>query len=455
MGLFDFFRTKKKTAHPHAAAVASSNSSSASSAASSAATLATKPTAHQHNGPLRRAIAVLPYDNFEYFSQTLSGIYQQTIHGEPIQKYYDIYVFHDALQARHEGKSRTSYNKIKELALNTVGSQFYLQQTTNKGTAFQFDFAEKYLFQEKQYDFVIPLEHDFVMGPNYLEVLTKLADQFRDDERVATISVHSGKAHLLSQEEQEQRKHEYVLMDHDWGAGLYKRSWEQRQPILESYYRLFAGLPFEERSNLLIQEWQRFLGFKVGATSQDYVKRCTITALKQLAIAPCINLGKYIGAQGMNWNQKLYEESGYNRSLIYEGQFGEATPLSDEKYSELFEAQCQFCLADGALFNFDDFAKRVASNDLHLNILENLSSVNITQSDVVSAYRIFLNRFPENEGVAQPWIGAPLDKIFTSFILSEEFLNRSQFWPSLVKAAQIVIEKNKAKQAGSVADKAS
>ena len=405
--------------------------------------------------PLRRAIAVLPYDNFDYFSRTLAGIYQQTIHGEPIQKYYDVYVFQDALQARHESKSRASYDKIKELALNTVGSQFYHQQESNKGTAFQFDFAEKYLFQEKQYDFVIPLEHDFVMDKNYLDVLTKLADQFRDDERVATISVHSQTAHLLTQAEQEQRKNEYVLMDHDWGAGLFKRSWDQRQPILEAYYQLFTGLPFEERSNLLIQEWQKMLGFKVGATSQDYVKRCAITALKQLAIAPCINLGRYIGAQGMNWTQKLYEETGYHRSVIYEGHFSEATPLSDVSYQKLLEEQCQFCLAEGANFNFDEFARKIAAKELKFDIPQNLVSTSITKNDIVSAYRIFLNRFPENEGVAKPWIGAPLEKLFTSFILSEEFLNRSEFWPSLVKAAQIALEKNKAKQAAANSERKS
>lgn len=424
MNFFNLFRSKKKSATP----------------------LAQDLPATQ---PLRRAIAVLPYDNLEYFSKTLAGIYQQTIAGEPIQQYYDVYVFHDALQARHETKSRAAYDQIKALALNTVGSQFYLQQAVNKGTAFQFDFAEKYLFQEKQYDFVIPLEHDFVMGPNYLEVLTKLADRFRDDERVATISVHSQQAHLLTREQQEQRKYEYVPMDHDWGAGLYKRSWEQRQPILEAYYQLFAGLPFEDRSNLLIQEWQKSLGFKVGATSQDYVKRCAITALKQLAIAPCINLGRYIGAQGMNWNQKLYEETGYHRSVVYEGQFDDAPPLSEIDYQKLLKEQCNFCLADGAQFDFDGFAKRISSNDLHFNITENLASVGITKSDVVSAYRIFLNRFPENEDVTKPWVGGPLEKIFNSFILSEEFLNRSEFWPSLVKAAQIALEKNRAKQADS------
>lgn len=442
MSFFNLFRSKKKNAVPLATKAPPTNLTPASSA-----------IIPKHAGPLRRAIAVLPYDNLEYFSQTLAGIYQQTIAGEPIQKYYDVYVFHDALQARHEGKSRAAYDQIKELALNTVGSQFYLQQTINKGTAFQFDFAEKCLFQEKQYDFVIPLEHDFVLGSNYLEVLTKLADQFRDDKRVATISIHSQQAHLLTQEEQEKRKHEYVLMDHDWGAGLYKRSWEQRQPVLEAYYQLFAGLPFEDRSNLLIQEWQKSLGFKVGATSQDYVKRCAITALKQLAIAPCINLGRYIGAQGMNWTQKLYEETGYHRSVIYQGQFGEAPPLSDAQYEKLLKEQCEFCLADGAQFDFDAFASRIATNNLQLNITEKLSSVSITQSDIVSAYRIFLNRFPENEGVAKPWIGAPLEKIFSSFILSEEFLNRSEFWPSLVKAAQIALEKNKAKQAGSNPEK--
>jgi len=442
MKLFNLFRPQQKKV-----------SASAISSSPLSADVVVKQDAPQQSPtsaksrPLKRAIAVLPYDNLDYFSQTLEGIYQQKINGEPIQLYYDVYVFQDALQARHEAGSRSAYDKIKELALNTVGSLFFHQQTENKGTAFQFDFAEKYLFLEKQYDFVIPLEHDFVMGPGYLDVLTKLADQFRDDERVATVSVHSGRAHLLSQAEQEARKHEYVLMDHDWGAGLFKRSWEKRQFILESYYQLFGGLSFEERSNLLIHEWQQFLGFKVGATSQDWAKRCAITALRQLAIAPCINLGNYIGAEGMHWNQKIYEDMGYDRSILYQGYFGSAPALTAAHYEKLLEEQCQVCLADGIQFDFEAFEKKLAVPNLGFVIPKNALSATITKNDIITAYRIFLNRFPENEEMLQPWIGTPFDKIFGSFVLSEEFLNRSEFWPSLVKAAQIVIEKNKVKQA--------
>lgn len=396
--------------------------------------------------PLKRAIAVLPYANLEYFSKTLAGIYKQSIAGKPIQHYYDVYIFQDALQARHENASRASYDKLKELALNTVGSQFYHQQTSNQGTAFQFDFAEKYLFQEKQYDFVIPLEHDFVMATNYLDVLTKLADHFREDERVASISVHSQQSHHLSQEQQEARKHEYVLMDHDWGAGIFKRSWEKRQPILEAYYALFAGRTFEERNGLLIQEWQKSLGFKVGSTSQDFIKRCAITALKQIAITPCINLGTYIGAQGMNWNQKLYEGSGYHRSITYTGNFEKAPNLSKEAYEKLLTEQCESCLEKGVAFDFSAFAQRVARQELTLDISVRAQLMGVTSSDVVSAYRLFLNRFPENEATIQGWIGAPLEQIFSSLVLSDEFLNRSELWPTLIKAAQTALEKNKAKQ---------
>ena len=390
--------------------------------------------------PLKKAIAILAYNNFDYFAQVFDSVLSQTINGAPFNQSYDLYIYQDGLQERHL-HSLDQYEKIAQYAISKIGEEKFIRQPINLGTAMQFDFAERSLFIDHQYEFAVLLEHDFVLGPQYLEILAKLADQFRYDERIAVISGHSRHYHS-NITEQTLHVDEYALMGHDWGAGVFQRAWKKRVPAMQAYYGLLKGIPFERRNNLLIQTWLLKMGFVVGSTSQDTIKAYVDSALGQLRISTYPNLGTYIGATGMNWDKALYEEKGYHQTVLFSGVYEEPAALSDEQFALLLSQQKNNYLADPAGFDQTAFLENMSNTDLV--VPNNLRSFNMSAEDVIAAYKLFLNRFPENQDVLEQKLGVPPLSLLKDLLVSDEFLSRTEIWKTIVNAAKIVLAKNAA-----------
>ena len=388
--------------------------------------------------PFKKAVAILAYNNFEYFVKVFDSVLAQTINGDFINQHYDIYIFQDGLQERHL-HSLSDYEKIAQYAITKLGKESFFRQPKNLGTALQFDFIESSLFINHGYEFVVLLEHDFVLGQQYLEILTKLAERFRYDDRISAISGHS-RHYRTSLSEQKLHVNEYAMMSHDWGAGIFQRAWKRRASAMKAYYDLLKGLPFEQRNNLLIQTWQKQLGLKPGPTSQDAIKACVDSALGQLRLTTYPNLGTYIGAQGMNWDNALYEQNGYHETVLFSGEYDKALELSNEQFQKFLAQQRNAYLADPSNFNESVFLKNIANN--HLEVSNNLKSFNTSAEDVIAAYKLFLNRFPENQEVIAQKIGILPISLIRDFLASDEFLSRPEVWPSIVNAAKIVLAKN-------------
>jgi hypothetical protein len=386
----------------------------------------------------KKAVAILAYNNFVYFRQVLDSVLSQTINGDSINQHYDVFVYQDGLQDRHF-HSLSEYEKIAQYAINKQDKKYFFRQSVNLGTAMQFDFVESSLFVDHGYEFVVLLEHDFVLGPQYLDILTKVAEKFRDDDRISAISGHS-RHYRASPEEQAMHVNQYEMMAHDWGAGIFKRSWRKRVPVMKGYYDLLKGMPFEARNNLLIQMWQRKMGFMPGSTSQDTIKANVDSALGQLRITTFPNLGTYIGAQGMNWDQTLYEKKGYDKTILFSGLYDEALDLSDERFNKLLSQQRRAYLMDPAQSIQSAFLENMTSGDLKAP--NNLLSFKMTSEDVIAAYKLFLNRFPENQEVLEQKIGALPISLIREFLASDEFLSRAELWHSIIGAAKIVLAKN-------------
>jgi len=393
--------------------------------------------------PLKKAIAILPYNNFEYFRKTLDGILSQHIDNRSVLEDFDLFIFQDALQERHSA-SNAQYEEIKKYCEEKIPLVRFHRQEKNQGIALQFDYAETFLFSTEKYDVVILCEHDFVMAPNYLNVVSNLINQFADDERIAAVSAHSS-GYRASQEEQQQRKNEYVVMGHDWGAAVFRRAWLKRVSVMSAYYELLRGIPFEQRNNLLIHAWMRFLGFYEGSTSQDTIKACVDSALGQLRISSFPNLGTYIGEQGMHWDRTIYESFGYHQTVLFQGEYGKPASLGAEQFQKLLAQQQASYLANAAQWDQHAFKKRIENNDLMIEVTPNLLRFDATSEDVVAAYKFFLNRFPESLAVIESRIGKPISQLLRSFLLSDECLNRQENWPIIIEAAKRVIEKNKQK----------
>jgi hypothetical protein len=227
-----------------------------------------------------------------------------------------LFVFQDALQSRHQSTLQ-AYEAIRDLTLQHIAPERFIRQANNIGIGRHFGLVEETLFGELGYEFVLLLEHDYELGNGYLEVLDKLRVRFSNDERVSAVSVQS-RTFQESIESQEKHKAKYLGMAHDWGSGVFKRTWKRRLPAMNAYYRLIDGVAFEQRNNMLIHRWMQAMGFVPGSSSQDNVKACVDAALGSVRLTPYVNMGKYIGVDGMHWNIEQYTKAGYDKTVIWQ-----------------------------------------------------------------------------------------------------------------------------------------
>jgi hypothetical protein len=68
------------------------------------------------------------------------------------------------------------------------------------------------------------------------------------------------------------------------------------------------------------------------------------------------------------------------------------------------------------------------------------------KKDVVTAYKIFLRRFPESPSVIEPRVGIPRERLLSSFIMSSEHLNKPEHVKLIFEVAKEIIAKAKTSQ---------
>lgn len=287
---------------------------------------------------MKKAIAVIAYDRFDYFSLILPSILAQTIGDQAIGEIYDIFYFQDGLC---QGDARSDASGHKHISAmigkHATEGQSFIQQD-NLGVAFHFDFIEKKLFRDLGYDFVLFCEDDLILAPGYVAAMDLMANRFSGDQRIGMFSAHP--AHVsASLDEQRSRAHEYGPMDHNWGFGLFRDFWERRQPFVEKYLEIIAGKPYRQRPHSIVYEWLKGCGFKPAASSQDYVKQCSTVALGGARISTAINLGMPIGRNGLHCSPEMFDKMGFNNTVVHQGIPQEVGTFSQEDYHRIFRRQ--------------------------------------------------------------------------------------------------------------------
>jgi|GEM_PF-3950765 len=293
---------------------------------------------------MRKAIAIVAYDRSHYFEMVLPSILNQVVGGRPVSEEYDIFVFQDGLCVGDAKSDPVGHTKLASTARKSVPAERFFPQEQNLGVALHFDFIERLLFQERGYDFVLFCEDDLVLAPNYVEVTDLLAEKFKNDRRVGIVSCHPGN-HRNSQKEQHDRYESYLPMEHLWGYGLFKSTWDERQPFVDQYLSYVGTVPYRQRDEKRIFDWLRACGFRPDASSQDYVKHCFTIALGYARVSTFFNLGLPIGRIGLHSTLKNFERLGLDKAVIYDGEIKPLGEFKQDKYRELLTHHSQ-ALAD-------------------------------------------------------------------------------------------------------------
>ena len=389
--------------------------------------------------PYKRAIALISYDRKDYFEKVLDSISSQSICGTPIFDQYDFYVFQDGLSDPNN-PNKNEHTAITELATkNPYVKEFFLQDQ-NLGITKHFAFAEDYLFNQLEYDFVVFCEDDMVLGDAYMASLHAMAEKFIDDERIAMVSAHS-MSYIKPMDQQLSALDKYLPMGHSWGYGLYRRAWKSIEPILKIYIDLLDGVPKGERNDIAIQFWLQACGFKPDATSHDFIKSCAIVALGYLRISSYPNYGLYIGERGVHFNPESFQKHRYVDTIICNKPIADAAPIDENQYHQLWKSMANQCLSKPNEFSVEGFRSLVSKGLPKPNLPANLLTSMATAEDIIALYKLFFNRYPENQLQIDTRLGMPMHQLLIHCLDSEEFFNRHQYWPAIVRLAKKIMEK--------------
>lgn len=287
---------------------------------------------------MRKAIAIIAYDRFHYFSLVVASILGQDIGGKHISEEYDIYYFQDGFCHEDSRSDKDGYRLISEMieSLSAIGCRFI--QTENLGVAFHFDFIERKLFTDLGYDYVVFCEDDMILGPGYMSVMNLMAERFEKDERVGMVSANPENVTVL-RDIQRNNEASFAAMSHNWGFGMFANFWKKRQEFVDIYLGILKKFSYRSRPHEVIYNWLTACGFEPAASSQDYVKQCATMALGACRISTFCNFGLYIGRTGLHCNADIYNKLGFNEAVVYGCPLESVGYLSQEQYGHIFRRQ--------------------------------------------------------------------------------------------------------------------
>lgn len=285
---------------------------------------------------MKKALAIIAYARSDYFETVFPSILNQIVEGKSVSEVYDIYVFQDGLWNDETEKNRHGHREIRDFIKNLRPKIKVFIQHENLGVALHFDFVERLLFVEKEYDFVVFHEDDLILAPGYMAVIDMMAEKFQDDPRVGMISAHPGNP-MVPLEQQRANRDRFAPMGHNWGFGVTRRFWEKRQPLVDCYLDLVRNVPYRKRDEKIIFEWLRRVGFNQNASSQDYIKTCATYALGAVKLSTFPNLALPIGRNGLHSNRDIFKKIGFDRTVVFNEKINNVADLTDEQYVSIYQ----------------------------------------------------------------------------------------------------------------------
>lgn len=283
---------------------------------------------------MKPALALITYCRPDYLAQVVASILSQRIGGLRVSERYDIHVFQDGLSPGESPDNQAGHAKTAAMIEGLAPERRTFRQGSNLGVALHFDFIEKLLFVEKDYDFVLFCEDDLILAPGYLAAIEQMRERFADDARVGMMAAHPANC-TAALETQRAHCRRYAPMGHNWGFGLSRAFWQRRQPFVECYLDLIRDVPYRQRDEAKVFKWLELCGFKGAASSQDYVKSCATWALGACKLSTFANFGLPIGRRGLHCNPKLFSLMGFSNTVVYDDDV-RIGDLDEEQFEQLY-----------------------------------------------------------------------------------------------------------------------
>ena len=290
--------------------------------------------------PRPSPIAILSFDRPDYLSQVVDSLLAQR--GGRIDD-REIVLFQDGAQSRTGGVP-----SAREVDLDASVAVFrtklpgrrVVRSAVNLGVALNFDRAERFMFEDRGADAAIFLEDDMVLAPLYLQVMERLIDLARYDERIGYVGAYGH--HFMPRAVQLREPARYTPLEHNWAFGLLRRQWLRNRPFLDKYLDLVRDVDYRRRPTREIHRLFHSWGMGCGADSQDATKGLACCATGAARLNTTIVLGRYIGEHGLHMHPAEFARQGYGDTEMYDGPLPDFRPLTAEAYERIFGAQSRW-----------------------------------------------------------------------------------------------------------------
>lgn len=275
---------------------------------------------------VRLAIAVMSFDRPHYLERVLQNVVAQ----KPFSNARpDFFLFQDGSASERTGTILGDPDKIakaQELFARYLPDGRIFASPFNLGVALNFDRAENVLFESLGYQSAIFLEDDLLLQPSYFRIMEALLEIAAKRDDIGMVSAR-GYRNDTPIAEQRRRAREIRLMDeHNWGFGMLREAWRERDRVLRPYLELVASIDYRKRDRGTMKSRLAALQKSFSRhgrgylTSQDSMKNLAFELLGLHRITTFTNNAKYIGRIGLHSNEQKFVARGHQDTIVYDGE---------------------------------------------------------------------------------------------------------------------------------------
>ncbi|DAC61076.1 MAG TPA: hypothetical protein D7I03_01225, partial [Candidatus Poseidoniales archaeon] len=201
--------------------------------------------------------------------------------------------------------------------------------------------ARRRLFDELNYDRVLLLEDDLVLGENYVETVFKISNWASKYDDIGTITAYN--INSASIEQQLKQENQLIATNrHFWAYVITKQVWDEIKHIIYAYEaRFLTKSTYTNRAHrrirwLFMRKWinrariskeNRLvpekcvtppfpkIPFRI-ATSQDAITALALWHHGYHRITTRVSRAEYIGIEGYSFSPEVYESQGFHQQNL-------------------------------------------------------------------------------------------------------------------------------------------
>ncbi len=279
---------------------------------------------------MRSAILLLGFNRIDYFTKVLSSLEKNKAAYD-----HDIFVYVD-------GGPNAKQEEIKQLIKSSKFSDATIVcRVNNWGIGRHLIDARRRLFDELNYDRVLLLEDDLVLGENYVETVFKISNWASKYDDIGTITAYN--INSASIEQQSKQENQLIATNrHFWAYVITKQVWDEIKHIIYAYEaRFLSKSTYTNRAHrrirwLFMRKWinrvriskeNRLvpdkcvtppfpkIPFRI-ATSQDAITALALWHHGYHRITTRVSRAEYIGIEGYSFSPEVYESQGFHQQNL-------------------------------------------------------------------------------------------------------------------------------------------